>query len=295
MSTKSDFQVYGIFGHPLGHTLSPAMQEAGFKAIGRKAFYGVFDLERLRFARLMRRLPHLVLDGFNVTVPYKEDAARVFKGRVEPEARAVGAVNTVFKKRGCWRGTNTDVDGFTRALEKEGRYKIRRTKALVMGAGGAARAAVYALARQGAAQIVIVNRHEARGIVLARQFCRLFPQAGIVAVKLDEAAVKAALVSADLVVNATSVGLKAREPSLIPLSWIPRARGAKKKLFFDLIYRPAATQFLKNARDRGHRTLGGLTMLLYQGMRAFELWTGRSAPEAVMKRALLKGLRGKGL
>ena len=284
------FQLYGIFGHPLGHTLSPRMQEAGFEALGLKAFYVPLDLERFRFVRLMRRLPKLVLDGFNVTVPYKEDAARMLKKILEPEAAAVGAVNTVFKKNGHWRATNTDVFGFGLALKKKGRFNIRGAHVLVLGAGGAARAAVYALAAGGAREIVVCNRHKPRAVLLVKHFRRLFPKVCFTAEALELKAVSGCMASAGLIVNTTSAGLKPGEAPAIPRDWVPRAQGGKQKLFYDLVYRPAQTAFLKNAASRGHRTLGGAEMLFYQGARAFELWTGRRAPETAMRRALFDGL-----
>ncbi len=285
------FQLYGIFGHPLGHTLSPRMQEAGFKALGLKAFYVPLDLARFRFVRLMRRLPKLVLDGFNVTVPYKEDAARMLKKILEPEAAAVGAVNTVFKKNGRWRAANTDVFGFGLALKKKGRFNVRGAKAVVLGAGGAARAAVYALAGGGAREIVVCNRHKPRAILLVRNFRRLFPKVCLTAEALEREAVARHLASAGLIVNTTSVGLKPGEAPVIPRAWMPRASSGRKKLFYDLVYRPVQTVFLQNAKSLGHRTLGGAEMLLYQGVRAFELWTGRRAPESAMRRALWEGLK----
>lgn len=270
-----DFSLYGIFGFPLGHTLSPAMQEQAARALGLKAFYLPFEVSRKDFLCLMRRLPDLVLDGFNVTVPYKEEVCR-FLGRLEPLAREIGAVNTVVRRGGHWTGFNTDVTGFLTALEKDGRFKARGKRVLILGAGGSARAVAYGLAQRGAKAITIANRTKSRAGKIVKKFQRLFP-----GVEFAVAGLGAHPVGVDLVVNATSVGLKSSDPALVRAADFP-----KRTLFVDLIYKPAETNLLRRARQSGHRTLNGLGMLLYQGAEAFRLWTGRRAPVSVMRTAL---------
>ncbi len=201
------FELYGIFGHPLAHTLSPAMQEAGFRALGRKAFYLPFDLDVKNYRQVLRGRSQLILDGFNVTVPYKEVTARALD-RQTPEARAVGAVNTVYRRRGRWVGTNTDVYGFCRALEKDGRFRIAGAHAVVLGAGGAARAVVYGLASKKAARISILNRHPERARRMARDFRKFFPGIDFSVSRLSGEPFRRAFTTARLVVNATSLGLK---------------------------------------------------------------------------------------
>ncbi len=289
---ESAFELYGIFGHPLAHTLSPVMQEAGLKAAGRKGFYLPFDLTPADYRKVLASLPRLILDGFNVTVPYKEWTARSIKHRT-PEAQAVGAVNTVYRRGRQWVGTNTDVYGFCRALAKDGHFRTQGKKIAVLGAGGAARAVVYGLAREKAACILILNRHPERARKIVRDFQRLFPKTKLQASALVPGTAKAALNEADLVVNSTSVGMKKGDAKLLQAVWLPRA-GTKPKLFYDLIYRPAETVFLRQARLKGHRTLNGMSMLLYQGAKAFECWTGKKAPETLMRRALTEALQTHG-
>lgn len=283
------FRIFAIFGHPLSHTLSPQMQEAGFAAIGLKAFYTVCDIRPSAMTAAFKGVFRFLLDGFNVTVPYKQTVMR-FLDEITPEAKTVGAVNTVFRRAAKWIGTNTDVYGFLKSLQTEGRFKPQGRRALVFGAGGAARAVIYGLASQKIRHVAIANRHAGRARNLIRDFKKLFPNTKFEVVSLEKRKLKLAVEHADLIVNATSVGLKVKDLSLIDSSLIPRA-GARKKLFFDLIYHIPETAFMKAARRRGHRSVGGLGMLLFQGTRAFEYWTGRKAPVAVMRRALLNGLK----
>ena len=294
-----DFKLYGIFGFPLGHTLSPAMQEAAFKAVGIKAFYLPFEVRPAEFRRLVRNRRRLLLDGFNVTVPYKERALGL--DRVSPEARAIGAVNTVVKRKNRWLGFNTDAAGFIAALEKDGKFRVRGKRVLVLGAGGSARAVIYALAKRGAKQILVANRTVSRARKIIRDFKEMFPriQFSVQSLRAPRSGAKqshpkrllrpAAFsgssrndgLGVDLVVNATSVGLKPGDRAMIQPKLFPR-----KTLFVDLIYRPAETRLLKLARKSGRRTMNGLGMLLYQGAEAFRLWTGKKAPVGVMRKAL---------
>jgi len=280
---SKDFQLYGIFGFPLGHTLSPAMQETAFKALGLKAFYLPFEVRPEEFRRVMRGARRLLLDGFNVTVPYK--------GSVVPylhptrEARAIGAVNTVYRKNGGWVGANTDLYGFLTSLRQEGKFSPRGRKILILGAGGSARAAVYGLAKEGAREIRIANRHPDRAGKMVRDFQPLFRRTLFQALSLKKKDLVRGLEGADLVVNATPMGLKPADGSPVPAALVPRRSAGKHLLFFDLIYhRP--TRFLKVAKQKGHRTVTGLGMLVYQGAEAFRLWTGKKAPVEVMRAAV---------
>ncbi len=261
------------------------MHEAGFRALNIKAFYLVLDTGAVEFKRLLRGRRQLLLDGFNVTVPYKEPALRGLD-KIEPAAKAIGAVNTAFRRGKRWTGTNTDAFGFAESLKKDAHFSGRRKNVLVLGAGGSARAVVYALGKAGAAEIHIANRHPERAKKLARDLRKYFPRTRFETSDLGRAKMRAAMDAADLIVNTTSAGLKAGETP-VPAVCFPRKR---RKCFFDLIYRPAETRFLKEARKRGHRTFNGLGMLLYQGAKSFECWTGRKAPLREMRRALREAL-----
>ena len=290
-SSKKDapFELYGIFGDPLAHSLSPAMQEKAFALSGVKAFYLALEMNKSRFKSAMSKLRSVPLKGFNVTIPYKELVIS-FLDQVSPEAARIGAVNTVYQKKSRWLGVNTDVYGFLKSLESDAGFKIRGKKALVLGAGGASRAAVYGLAKSGAKTIWIYNRHGGRAKLLAKQFQRYFPHVQLHGHSLLEPALQETLSSSDLIVNTTSLGLKQGDPSALSEKIIPKVRSGRRKLFYDLIYSPAETRFLKQARKKGHDTLNGVGMLVYQGACAFEYWTGRKAPSKEMRKVLLKAL-----
>jgi shikimate dehydrogenase len=295
------FKLYGIFGYPLSHTLSPAMHEAAFCRLGINAHYIVLESIPADFKKLMHPSSKLSLSGFNVTVPYKETVMKNLDG-IRPEARAIGAVNTVFKQGRRWIGTNTDMEGFLRAIVKEGGFRPSGKKAVILGAGGAARAAVYGLSREGIREILIADCFPQKARKIATGMRKLFKRVGYHAALAGTPEVKEALQKADVIINATPIGLRSQDPKVVPEGWIPQAgrvqvtsrgRAPQKascgsKLFMDLIYNPAMTPFLKMAKKKGHRTLNGLGMLLYQGARALELWTGRKAPVGVMRRALLQ-------
>ncbi len=269
------------------------MQEAAFEAAGIKAFYLALELEPRDFKKVMRGISRLVLDGFNVTVPHKL-SVMPYLDAVLPEARAVGAVNTVFRSGRRWIGANTDVYGFLHALKTEGKFQPQGKKILVLGAGGAARAVIYGLAKSRAQKIFVVNRaeHSESRKRLVDDFEELFPKVQFDHCSFrDQKKLKEALKVADLVVQATSVGTKHPIRKLIVDNFIPIARSGKRILFFDLIYHTSNTPFLKSAKKKGHRTMDGRGMLLFQGAKAFELWTGKKAPVAVMHRALLAGLK----
>ncbi len=291
MKKAQGFKLYGIFGHPLSHTLSPAMHEAAFQKLGIEAHYIVLDLGLPAFKKLMSRASQIALSGFNVTVPYKE-TVMPFLDRVRPEARAIGAVNTVYRQGKQWVGTNTDMEGFLMALMKDGGFRPSGKKAVILGAGGAARAVIYGLAREGAREILIADCFPEKAQKIAEDMCQLFPKAVFQAAVAGTPEVKEALQKADVIINATPLGLKSGDPLVVPESWIPKA-GRSKAFLMDLVYNPAMTPFLKAGKRKGHKTLNGLGMLLYQGARALELWTGRKAPVSVMRRALLDALKEK--
>jgi len=284
------FQLFGIFGHPLSHTLSPAMHEAAFHKLGIDAHYIVLDLVPAAFKKLMKRSSEISLSGFNITVPYKETVMK-YLDCVRPEASTIGAVNTVFKEGKRWVGTNTDMEGFLMALIKDGGFSPSGKKAVVLGAGGAARAAVYGLSREGVREILIADCFPQKARKIANDMRKVFKRVRYQAVSAGALEVKEAVQKADVIINATPIGLKPQDPRVLPESWVPRQG---PKFFMDLIYNPAVTPFLKAAKRRGHKTLNGLGMLLYQGARALEHWTGRKAPSGVMRQALLQALKRKG-
>jgi shikimate dehydrogenase len=280
-----DLKIYGIFGYPLSHTVSPAIQNTAFDYHQLKSIYFAFERNPPRFKYLMRHLKTFALDGFNLTVPFKETVLP-YLDRLSGEARQIGSVNTIKKEKKSWVGYNTDGYGFLAGL-KECRFNISGKKCVVLGAGGSARTVVHELAKQRARSVLIANRTKSKALKLAREMGQRHAAVSIRGVSIKNSDLREGMKEAALVVNTTKVGLRKRDPLLIKKKWF----GRKKKLVYDLIYKPRMTKFLKSAREAGCQIQNGETMLLYQGAQAFEIWTGKKAPISLMKKALDHELR----
>lgn len=289
MKTEKTYKIYGVFGYPLKHTLSPVMHETAFKKKGIKAFYLPLEQNKKLFQANLKSLKHSPLDGFNITVPYKEVVAKAVD-ILTPEAKTLGAVNTVYRKNNKWVGTNTDVDGFLCSLKKDAGFNPKGKKVLILGAGGAARAVAYGLAKEKAKTVFIANRTPKKARAVAEHLKKCFKTTGFMALGNSGEDLKETVASCELVVNATSLGLKKTDSLPISKSYIGKAKAQNKKLFFDLVYNPEKTVFLKAAREKGHRTMGGKGMLVYQGALAWEIWTKKKAPVLDMRRALDEAL-----
>ncbi len=282
--------LYGIFGDPLTHSLSPAMQERAFSHSGIQARYLVLPMGKKFFLSALSKPDRFPLQGFNVTIPYKETVISCLD-KVSEEALRIGAVNTVYRRGRRLLGTNTDVFGFLQSLQKDAGFKVKAKKAVVLGAGGAARAAVYGLAMAGASEVAVFNRDAGRAGKMAGHFAKFFPKTKILGRALTDTGLGDALKASDLVVNATSLGLKKGDGLPVPEKILPgTGQGVSRKLFYDMIYSPPETDFLRAARRKGHSVLNGAGMLVYQGAQAFEFWTGRKAPVREMREALLAAL-----
>jgi len=262
------------------------MHNAAFAAVGLNWCYVAFPVPRDHLGEALRGLGPLGIAGANVTVPHKE-AALAYLDDTTDDARAIGAVNTIRVDGGRLIGYNTDGAGMLDALERDGGAAVGGGRAVIVGAGGAARAAAFALVGAGAASVVLANRNWDRAAALAESVRRVFPSCSVEALPLDGAAMAAALAEAGLLIQATTVGGGAQR-ALSPVA----AAGLHAGLVvMDMIYEPRETVLLRDAGARGCRTLGGLAMLAYQGARAFEIWTGCAAPVGVMREAL--GLPGE--
>ena len=279
----------GIIGHPVAHSLSPAFQGAAFAHCGLDVTYERWDTTADALAGRVVSLRDGKYLGANVTIPHKEAAYRFLaaKHALSDTAQLLQSVNTVaFRPDGSLYGDNTDAPGFLDALKEAFRASPRGRKILVLGCGGAGRARALTCAMQGAAEILVadVNLAARRRLLLAlRQTAPGLPVAGV---SLARAA--AAARDCDLIIQATPVGMKPGDPSLLP----PESF-RKGQLVFDLIYNPAVTPLLATARAAGARTANGLGMLLHQGVRAFRQWTGRQPPVPLMRAALEKALKAK--
>lgn len=267
----------GLIGGPLlAHSLSPAMHNAALPRLGITGGYGLWPVEPAGLAALVASLRAGDVLGANVTVPHKEAAAALLDG-ISPLAARVGAVNTIVRRGDRLIGDNTDVHGFTTALAAVTGDLGGRT-AVVLGAGGASRAVVIGLERLGLVEIVVANRNVARADALLAELDTAIGRA----VPLDGAELAAALGGAAVVVNATALGWS---PGETPLPADALAALPDDAHVTDLTYRD--TDLLRAARARGLTTSDGLEMLILQGARALERWTGRPAPVDVMREAAL--------
>ena len=268
----------GVIGHPVTHSISPRFQQAGLNAAGVDARYEAWDLQPGELQDFIDGLRRDDALGANVTIPYKEAALRHMDGLHET-ARFVGAINTIVNNDGHLQGYNTDVTGFQRSLSEAG-FDPSGVNAVLWGAGGAARAVAWGLIWRGVDSLTIINRTAVRGGRLRHDLASASAGAKLRSMGADDDAVPAALRDADLVVQCTSIGLKGSETDG-HLPFDPTGL-ADHTFVADLIANPTETPLVKAARESGHPAIGGLPMLVYQGAAAFELWTEREAPVAIM-------------
>jgi shikimate dehydrogenase len=276
-----------LIGHPVAHSFSGAMQQAAFDAAGIDARYELWDRRQIDLAAAIAELRGDDFLGANITIPHKEHVVPLVDKLTE-EAQATGAVNCISRDGKRLIGHNTDVAGFKAALAKLiGRQKMPR-HAVVLGGGGAARAVVYGLITEGYQRVVVFNRHLHRAEGLVKHFGRSASHMDLRAMPWHESIIEAELSKTKVLINATSIGLTAGETP------IPAVLLSPDLFVLDLIYNPPITQLMRDAASAGDTTLGGELMLLHQGAKAFELWTGKPAPVDVMQ-AELEHAREHGL
>ena len=274
-----------LLGHPVAHSLSGAMQQAAFDALGIDATYELLDRKPIELADAIADLRTDAFLGANVTIPHKERVVPLVD-RLTEEAHATGAVNTITKDGKKLVGHNTDVPGFKVALDRlVGRQKMPR-HAVILGAGGGARAVVYGLITEGFQRIVVFNRHLHRAEGMVRHFTKSASHMELRAMPWHESVIEAELAKTRVLINATSIGLNA------DVSPVPAEVLTGDLLVLDLIYN--RTRLLRDAESAGAIALDGETMLLHQGAAAFALWTGQAAPLEVMIEALA-GARAEGV
>jgi shikimate dehydrogenase len=275
-----------LLGWPVGHSRSPAMQNAAFRAVGLDWTYEALAVEPERFAEVVRAMPEQGFAGANVTIPHKVAALAVAGSATEIAVR-VGAANTLVFGTSGIAADNTDVAGLEASLAERAPGAPDGLGCLVLGAGGAARAAVYALLRGGAARVDVWNRTPARARTLTEDF-RAEALAGALAVveKPDPPAY-------DLILNATSVGMARAGGDDTPPGGGRPIKGLPvsadelrvRQIVVDLVYRPGGTPLVLAARERGLASVDGFDVLVHQGAASFRRWTGREAPLEVMRRA----------
>jgi shikimate dehydrogenase len=264
------------------------MHEAALRRLDLDARYLAFEIAPDQLRDVLRALRPLGFWGINVTIPYKEAVLRHLD-RLDPEAAAIGAVNTVVVAARELVGYNTDARGFLAALRDEGRADVRGAGVVLVGAGGAARAVAHAALAAGCASLVVANRTLTRAQSLRRSLLRRFPRAEIVAVAAAGPLFARTVAESGVVVNATPLGGRPSDPLPVPSSALRPGQ-----VVVDIVYRPRQTPLLEAARAAGARTVDGLGMLLHQGALALQLWTGREPPLSAMRRALGGAAEGGG-
>ncbi len=282
MKVTGKTAVYGIFGYPVKHSLSPLMQNSAFSKKAIDAVYVPFEVPPENLKEAVEGVRALGIKGLNVTVPHKERIVEHLD-YLSDEAELLGAVNTVKNENGELTGYNTDAEGFLRSLLEEG-VELEGKRALMFGAGGAARAVGYALLKGGVKFLNIVNRNFSRGKEVGELLGKL---GNVLVYPLKESTVEILLRKVDLIINTTSLGMKPDDPHLFDYSKIPSG-----VTVVDIIYNPPETPLLKAAREKGCKTVNGLGMLVHQGAVAFEIWTGEKAPVETMREVLKRELYG---
>ncbi len=272
-----------LIGHPVAHSLSGAMQQAAFDKLGIDATYELWDKPAIELTEAIGELRSDDFLGANVTIPHKERVVPMVD-RLTEDAHATGAVNTITREGKRLVGHNTDVPGFRVALDRlVGKQKMPR-HAVVLGAGGGARAVVYGLITEGFQRIIVFNRHLHRAEGLVKHFGRSAAHMELRAMPWHESIIEAELAKTKVLVNATSIGLTT-DVSPIPAEIIPG-----DLLVLDLIY--AKTKLLRDAASAGCTVADGELMLLHQGAAAFNLWTGQAAPLELMQEKLAEARAG---
>jgi shikimate dehydrogenase len=278
----------GVFGDPVAHSLSPQMQNAALRHCKIDVQYACFHILPDELQVALKRLGQLDFVGANLTVPHKI-AALALVEQVEDDARQIGALNTIAIRDGKLIGLNTDGIGFMRAIRSEFSVDLRDLRVLLLGAGGVARAIAMQCAQANCERLVIVNRDFAKAKQLVSELQPRFagprvlgPVARLEAVPWEDRALRFQLGNVDLVINATPLGLNPNDPAFLPTALL-----APHLMIYDTVYTRARTPLLIAADEAGARSANGLSMLLYQGARSFEIWFERQAPIDVMRKALL--------
>jgi shikimate dehydrogenase len=284
LSVSGRTQICALIGDPVEHTMSPAMHNAAFKKLGLNYIYIPFRVRAAELKEAVAGLRALNVRGFNVTIPHKV-AVIPLLDELDVTAGKIGAVNTVVNDGGRLKGSNTDGEGFLRALRDKG-VRPEGKNIVVLGAGGASRAISYVLAANGA-RLTILNRRQE--LDWAENIARLIKKEldkEVCVGELTPRNLTPSLENADVLVNATSVGMSP-DSNKTP---VPAGLLHRRLVVFDIVYNPIETRLLKEAKAAGARVIGGVDMLAWQGALAFEKWTGQTAPPALMRRQAIKML-----
>ena len=278
LTRKKMSKTFAVIGDPIDHSLSPNIHSAAFRELNLENSYIAYRIPKGELSEGIESLKKIKIDGFNITIPHKVEMMK-YLDKMDESCSIIGAVNTVTNTEGILKGYNTDMDGFLDPFKKK-EIKIQDKKVLLLGAGGAARAIVAGVAKEKAKHITIANRT----LENANNLAQFANKIGLDADAITIENVGNDLKNYDIIVNATSVGLK-NEPSPISLESIK-----PETIVYDIVYMPMNTDFLKKAKEKEAKIIYGYEMLLGQAVRAFEIWHGIEAPYNAMKKALLGGV-----
>ncbi len=284
MQLTGKTRVLGIFGDPVAHSLSPTMQNQALQQAGINAVYVPFHVPAEQLPQAVAAIRSLGLWGVNVTVPHKEAVCPLLDD-IDPAARLIGAVNTIVNRQSRLIGYNTDGLGFLRALAEDLQFLSEGKRILLMGAGGACRAALVSLCQAGVSWIGIANRTRSRAEALVKEFGDIFPAVSFEPFGIEREELRRATENIDLLANTSAVGLKGE--AFADLPW---ADLSEDVAIYDMVYSKTGTPLVQEAMRRGHRASDGLGMLAGQGEEAFALWTGDKPSVGLMKRCLLSEL-----
>jgi len=271
----------GIIGYPLGHSLSPSMHNAALKELEIQGNYVAFETPPNKLFERIEFLKVEGIKGFNVTIPYKEKIIK-YLDDIDNSGKIVGAVNTVIiDENKKLYGYNTDVSGFVQAIPNEWQEKIKSKKAAVLGSGGSARAILAGLIELKIQEISIFARNQEKSLELKEIFSNIKINCLPLTENLD-------LSEFSIVINTTPLGMQGINEGISPLSLKSIETLPKDALVYDIVYKPLKTKLLEYAEKRNLKTLNGIEMLLLQGAKGFELWTGQKPPVEIMRKALIK-------
>jgi len=263
-------KIIGIIGKNIENSLSPLIHNQIILKNSLNFCYLPFQVAETNLGKAIQGIKALNIKGVNITFPYKEKAIK-FIDEVEESAQRIGAVNTIVNNKGILTGYNTDVIGFKKSLQEDGKFATKGKRAVILGAGGSARAVAYALLEEGIEEVYIFNRTPEKAEKIKQDLSSFFPESSIYVFLLEEENLKNKIERAHLIVNTTSLGM----PPKIDYTPLPDEKLFHPDLLvYDLIYHPAKTLFLRQAEKAGAKIINGLPMLVYQGIESFCLWTG---------------------
>tara|TARA_Y100001960_G_C14723611_1_gene853787 strand:+ start:99 stop:950 length:852 start_codon:yes stop_codon:yes gene_type:complete len=277
-----------LLGYPLEHSISPIFQKVALDSCGIEADYIACPVSESMLPNEVQKIREDGCLGANVTIPYKEKIIPMLD-TIDSVASKLGAVNTIVKQNDKLIGYNTDIFGFTKGLIEHGRFKPTGKKAMIFGAGGAARAAAFALANQNVDRMTIINRNYERARLLSNELRNngfsCYAQA------LDYEDLQSVVEQSDLIVNSTPIGMGKHPEENVSILTSNQLR--RDIYVYDLVYSPIETPLIQQAKAAGAKTLGGLPMLIYQGASSFTMWTSCEAPVELMFEAANKTLNIK--